>query len=295
MELHAQHSGRQCHHYTSQCHHYTMGIERVRRNCQWSDWIRTGMSYPMTRPSRPGSGWGATSSRPGARRPDPGGPRRRGRIGAGPRGQDRARSAGHADDVAGDRGRAGLAHRPVLGPPEPLGHRAARERGKPAAGPGGGAALRAEPRLDAEGQELFATAYEGFASPPSVPDVLAVLTADRRLDEAGRALLVAWSPTRTGTPPTRSPSSWWTPNRASRRAFSSPKHKRSHDDRQTDVRTHDDGLTDVRTARTRDDAHFKLRVADRRAIRIALSTFIAVQSHPQLHDTAGRPLGGRSR
>src|SRR5664280_309352 len=30
--------------------------------------------------------------------PDPGGPRRPGRIGAGLRGQDRARSAGHADD-----------------------------------------------------------------------------------------------------------------------------------------------------------------------------------------------------
>jgi hypothetical protein len=53
------------------------------------------------------------------------------------------------------------------------------------------AALRAEPRLDAEGQRLFVSAYEGFASPPSAPDVLAVLTADRRLDEAGRALLVA--------------------------------------------------------------------------------------------------------
>ena len=53
------------------------------------------------------------------------------------------------------------------------------------------AALRAEPRLDAEGQRLIASAYEGFASPPSAPDVLAVLTADRRLDEAGRALLVA--------------------------------------------------------------------------------------------------------
>jgi hypothetical protein len=51
------------------------------------------------------------------------------------------------------------------------------------------AALWAEPRLDAEGQRLIASAYEGFASPPSVPDVLAVLTADRRLDEAGRALL----------------------------------------------------------------------------------------------------------
>src|SRR5664280_660317 len=46
MELHAQHSGRQCHHYTSQCRHCTMGIERVRRNCQWSDWIRTGMFCP---------------------------------------------------------------------------------------------------------------------------------------------------------------------------------------------------------------------------------------------------------
>jgi hypothetical protein len=45
------------------------------------------------------------------------------------------------------------------------------------------AALRAEPRLDGEGQRLF--------GPPSVPDVLAALAADRRLDEAGRALLVA--------------------------------------------------------------------------------------------------------
>ena len=33
MRLHDQHSGHQCHHYTSQCHHYTMGIERIRRNC----------------------------------------------------------------------------------------------------------------------------------------------------------------------------------------------------------------------------------------------------------------------
>jgi hypothetical protein len=36
---------------------------------------------------------------------------------------------------------------------------------------------------------LFVSAYEKLAGPPSVPDVLAVLTADRRLDEAGRALL----------------------------------------------------------------------------------------------------------
>ena len=87
------------------------------------------------------------------------------------------------------------------------------------------AAVRAEARLDGEGQRLF--------GPPSVPDVLAALAADRRLDEAGRCwwrCSRAWSPARTGMPPTRSPSSWWTPNRASRRAFSSPKHGRSHDD-----------------------------------------------------------------
>jgi hypothetical protein len=85
-------------------------------------------------------------------------------------------------------------------------------------------------------------------------------------------------------PPTRSPSSWWTPNRASRRAFSSPKHGRSHDDRQTDVGQHDDRQTDVRTARTRDDAHLWLRVADGRSNRLASST-----------GKRGRPLGGRSR
>src|SRR5450759_1501358 len=53
------------------------------------------------------------------------------------------------------------------------------------------AALRAEPRLDAEGQRLFVSAYEGFASLPSAPNVLEVLTADRRLDDASRELLVA--------------------------------------------------------------------------------------------------------
>src|SRR5664280_2249944 len=75
-------------------------------------------------------------------------------------------------------------------------------------------------------------------------------------------------------PPTRSPSSWWTPNRASRRAFSSPKHGQHHDDRQTDVRT----------ARTRDEALVGLRVADSRGNRLASST-----------GKRGRPLGGRSR
>jgi len=103
------------------------------------------------------------------------------------------------------------------------------------------AALRAEPRLDAEGQRLFVSAYEGFASPPSAPDVLAVLTADRRLDEAGRALLVALFTSLVTSSNGHATDAVTVelvdPNRASRRAFSSPKHGRSHDDRQTDVRT----------------------------------------------------------
>jgi hypothetical protein len=150
-------------------------------------------------------------------------------------------TASSVDGMTGSPVSVGLAHRPVLGPPEPLGHRAARERGKPAAGPGGGAALRAEPRLDAEGQRLFVSAYEGFASPPSAPDVLAVLTADRRLDEAGRALLVALFTSLVTSSNGHATDAVTVelvdPNRASRRAFSSPKHGRSHDDRQTDVRT----------------------------------------------------------
>src|SRR5664279_785206 len=57
-----------------------------------------------------------------------------------------APSAGRAPTAAGHRGRVGLAHRPVLGPPEPLGHRAAGKRERPAAGPGGGPEGRAAPR-----------------------------------------------------------------------------------------------------------------------------------------------------
>ena len=79
------------------------------------------------------------------------------------------------------------------------------------------AALRAEPRLDAEGQRLIA--------------------ASTRPGAVGGAVHEPGHQLERGMPPTRSPLSWWMPGGASRRAFSSPKHRRSHDDRLTDIRT----------------------------------------------------------
>jgi hypothetical protein len=83
------------------------------------------------------------------------------------------------------------------------------------------------------------------------------VATDRRLDEAGRAPLVApftslrslgppgtdWSPARTGTPPTRSPSSWWTPNHG---------HRSHHPDRGRDRRRRQvDAAVKVQAARRR--------------------------------------------
>ena len=95
----AQHSGRQCHTTTQVNATITQWASREFGGIANGP-IGYGRECFALWPGQAGLRAPGPQRRRGPTRagPDPGGPRRPGRIGAGLRGQDRARSAGHADD-----------------------------------------------------------------------------------------------------------------------------------------------------------------------------------------------------